>query len=334
MSAAPARSVHPVAVFPSILSGKLQLAFAPQESHGGSMTTKQKNRTAAAPSEQARTPSNPPGLRDLPFPLPKVTSDDRKRAAKLMKSLAERYPDARCALTYSSPHELLIATILSAQTTDVNVNKAAPALFKRFPTPRDYADASPAEIEPFITSLGFFRNKARAIHESMRDVVHVFGGVVPRTMDELLTLRGVARKTANVVLGNAFEKNDGFVVDTHIERLSKRFGLAPEDASVTMVERRLCALFPRESWMTLSHLFIAHGRAVCKARGGACAEDSICRQFCSNAAGAHTTTSTPPAAKAKERRGATPTRALPNQRSKSPRSRTKPARARRSSGRG
>ncbi|MFG0275706.1 MAG: endonuclease III [Phycisphaerales bacterium] len=232
-----------------------------------------------------RTPKNPEGLRDLPFPLPRVSAAKRERAAEIDAALAERYPDAHCALDFSTPHELLIATILSAQTTDANVNKATPALFKAFPTPEAYARAGASAIEPYVQSLGFFRNKARAIAETMQAIVEQHGGEVPRTMDELLALRGVARKTANVVLGNAFGINAGFVVDTHIERLSKRFGLAPRDATVTMVERYLCAQFPREHWCILSHRLIWHGRAVCKARGWLCEQDEICRRFCSNARG-------------------------------------------------
>ncbi len=245
--------------------------------------TRSKSARKSTSTKESRTPSNPPGLRDLPFPLPEVTATERRRARAILKALRERYPDAKCALEYSSPHELLIATILSAQTTDANVNKATPALFKAFPTPQDYANSTPKKIEPYVKSLGFFRNKSLAIHESMRDIVEKFDGEVPQTMDELLTLRGVARKTANVVLGNAFHINNGFVVDTHIDRLSKRFGLAPQDATVTMVERYLCALIPRDAWSEMSHLFISHGRAVCKARGGACADDAICRRYCSNA---------------------------------------------------
>jgi endonuclease-3 len=230
-----------------------------------------------------RTPKNPAGLRDLPFPLPKVSEKKRERAAEIDAALAERYPDAHCALDYTTAHELLIATILSAQTTDANVNKATPALFKAFPTPADYAHAGAEAIEPYVKSLGFFRNKARAIAETMQAIVETHGGEVPRTMEELLALRGVARKTANVVLGNAFDINAGFVVDTHIERLAKRFDLAPQDATVTMVERYLCAQFPREHWCILSHRLIAHGRAVCKARGWLCEQDEICRRFCRNA---------------------------------------------------
>ena len=239
--------------------------------------------TQTAGDTTVRTPENPPGLRDLPFPVPKVSAAKRRRAKAIDDALAERYPDAECALHYTTPHELLIATILSAQTTDANVNKATPALFEAFPTPADYAKAGAKKIEPYVKSLGFFRNKARAIAESMRDVVEKHGGEVPRTMEDLLELRGVARKTANVVLGNAFDINEGFVVDTHIERLAKRFDLAPQDATVTMVERWLCAQFPREDWCILSHRLISHGRQVCKARGWLCEDDEICRRFCRNA---------------------------------------------------
>ncbi len=220
---------------------------------------------------------------EIPFDLPAVTASEKRRAKAILSALRERYPDAHCELEYTTPHELLIATILSAQCTDVAVNKATPALFERFPTPAEYAEATPGEIEPFVKTLGFFRSKAKSLHESMRDIVNNHGGEVPRTMDELLELRGVARKTANVVLGNAFDINVGVVVDTHVSRLSQRFGLAPEGASVQQIERRLMALFPRDSWTDLSHLLIFHGRRACKARGGSCAEDAICRRYCSNA---------------------------------------------------
>lgn len=212
----------------------------------------------------------------------------RHRAAEVYGALLERYPDARCELAHDPgrPHQLLIATILSAQATDASVNKVTPALFEAFPTPGDFAAGRPEDIEPYIRSIGLFRNKARAVHESMRAVVERFGGEVPRTMEELLTLRGVARKTANVVLGNAFGINAGVVVDTHVERLSKRFGFAPASASAAEIERRLMALFPRETWCMLSHLLIFHGRRVCKARGGSCSGDAICRRWCSNARGA------------------------------------------------
>jgi len=236
-------------------------------------------RRASDASPPVRTPSNPAGLRDLPFALPEVSPEQKRRARRLAKALEEHYPEAECELRYTSAHELLIATILSAQTTDVNVNKATPALFKAFPTPEAYAASTPDDIEPYVRSLGFFRNKARSVHESMVQIVEQFDGKVPRTMDELLSLRGVARKTANVVLGNAFGINDGFVVDTHIERLSKRLGLAPEDATVQQVERYLCALLPRDRWMKLSHQFIWHGRRACQARRKGCGEHRVCKGF-------------------------------------------------------
>jgi endonuclease-3 len=231
-------------------------------------------RTSAKPA--ANAPSPPSGI---PFALPSVTPAARRRAAELLKALTAEYPTAHCELSYTSPHELLVATILSAQTTDVGVNKATPALFKRFPTPAHYARASPQEIEPYIKSTGFFRNKAKAVHLAMKEVHERFGDQVPRTMEELLSLHGVARKTANVVLGNAYGINVGFVVDTHIERLSKRFGLVPGDANVAKIERTLMALFPRESWCQMSHAFIWHGRRACKARGVTCSMHPICDKF-------------------------------------------------------
>jgi endonuclease-3 len=220
-----------------------------------------------------------PAADHLPFPLPRVTPAARARALRLADALRAHYPDAHCELTYRTPHELLVATILSAQTTDVAVNKATPALFARFPTPAAFAAATPADIEPYIRSLGFFRNKAKAIHAAMSAIVRDHAGLVPRTMDELLALRGVARKTANVVLGNAFGLNAGFVVDTHVERLSVRLGLCPNGATVPSIEKRLMALFPRDRWCELSHQIIWHGRRACKARLPACSDHPVCREF-------------------------------------------------------
>jgi endonuclease-3 len=215
----------------------------------------------------------------LPFSLPRVAPAARVRARKLLDALAREYPDAHCELTFSNPHELLIATILSAQATDVSVNKATPALFARFKTPGDYANASAAEIEPYIKTIGLFRNKAKAVHAAMTMIVERFGGEVPKTMNELLSLRGVARKTANVVLGNAFGINDGFVVDTHVERLAKRFGLADAADATAAIEKRLMSLVPRDQWCAASHLLIFHGRRACKARGARCGEHPICAEF-------------------------------------------------------
>lgn len=225
------------------------------------------------------TPENPCGLKDLPFVLPEVSASEKQHARRLLKALEKAYPEAHCELNSRSPHELLVATILSAQATDVGVNKATPKLFARFPTPVDYVQVSPEEIEPYIKTIGLYRNKAKAIHASMSLIVEKFAGEVPQTMDELLTLKGVARKTANVVLGNAFGINMGVVVDTHVQRVAVRLGLAEQGTSVAMIERRLMALFPRERWTLLSHLFIFHGRRVCKARGGLCASNPICQKF-------------------------------------------------------
>lgn len=235
-----------------------------------------------------RTPVKPSSGADLPpipFALPRVTAAQKARALEIYDALLARYPDARCELDFDPrhPHQLLFATILSAQATDVSVNKATPALFKAFPTVADFARATPQEIEPFIRTIGLYRNKARAIVAAAQTLMEQFEGRVPRTMDELLTLRGVARKTANVVLGNAFGINVGVVVDTHVERLAKRFKLCPPGATVAMVERHLMARFPRDTWCMLSHLLIFHGRRACKARGGSCATDPICLRFCSEA---------------------------------------------------
>lgn len=220
----------------------------------------------------------PRPFEDIPLDLPRVTPQAKDRASRLASALSRAYSDAVCELNFTSPHELLVATILSAQATDVSVNKATPALFAKFPTPRDYARATPELIEPYIKTIGLYRNKAKAVHAAMKDVHEKFGDEVPRTMDDLLTLRGVARKTANVVLSNAFQLNMGFVVDTHVERLSKRFKLVPMSANVGQIEKRLMALFPRSSWCDLSHQLIWHGRRACKARGVTC-EHPICVEF-------------------------------------------------------
>lgn len=209
----------------------------------------------------------------------KASSAARERALRLSDALRERYPEAHCALVHRNAFELLIATILSAQTTDVSVNKVTPELFRNYPDARAMAKAKPEKLEPYLRSIGLFRNKAKSIAGAARMLVEEFGGEVPRTMEELIRLPGVARKTANVVLGNCFGINDGFVVDTHIARLAVRFGLAKEGDDVKTIERRLMALFPRDRWCELSHEIIWHGRAVCKARGGTCKEDAICREF-------------------------------------------------------
>ncbi|MEX0875909.1 MAG: endonuclease III [Phycisphaerales bacterium] len=223
---------------------------------------------------------NPRGLKDLPFALPEVTPAEKRRARRIAEALDEHYPHAHCELVYSNPHELLIATILSAQSTDAGVNKATPALFKKFKTPADFAASSPEQIEPYIKTIGLYRGKARSIHEAMTRVVEDYGGQVPDSMEDLLTLRGVARKTANVVLGNAFDIHVGMPVDTHIQRLAWRFGLVDEPKmDPKVIEKRLLALFPRERWCMIGHQIIFHGRAACTARPNCTHDHPICVKF-------------------------------------------------------
>ncbi len=214
--------------------------------------------------------------------LPAKTAAQRARALRILRELRLAYPNAQCRLNWSQPHELLVATILSAQATDESVNAATPALFARFPTPAAYAAASAEEIQPFIRTIGLWRMKARAVFEAMRAVASIHAGQVPRTMAELTALRGVARKTANVVLGNCFHINEGVVVDTHVSRLAGRMSLS-KHRDPQKIERDLMALFPQDAWCELSHLLIFHGRAVCRARGNICGSNALCREFCSEA---------------------------------------------------
>ncbi len=188
--------------------------------------------------------------------------------------LRERYPDAHCELNYETPHQLLVATILSAQCTDERVNKVTPDLFTLYPDVTDFAGADRAELEEAIRSTGFFRQKAKYIQESSQAIVHQYNGEVPDTMDELLTLNGVARKTANVVLGEIYHVSDGITVDTHVKRLAKRLGLT-SNTDPAKVEKDLMAIVPRESWIEISHLLIFHGRRVCFARNPDCANCSL-----------------------------------------------------------
>jgi len=187
----------------------------------------------------------------------------RGRALLLLERLEGLYPDARCALFYRNPLELLIATILSAQCTDVRVNQVTPALFARYPDAQALANADPAELEELIRSTGFFRNKAKNIIGCARTLVLHHDGEVPRRMEELVALPGVGRKTANVVLGNVFAI-PGMVVDTHVKRLAGRFGWSRESDPVR-IEKDLCRLLPQDRWTQTSHVLILHGRALCKA---------------------------------------------------------------------
>ncbi len=196
---------------------------------------------------------------------------DRKKALLVLRVLKKRYPDVRCALVHKNPYELVTATVLSAQCTDERVNKVTPALFRRFPTPQSMASARQEEIEKLIHSTGFFRNKAKNLLGLARRVTEVYGGEIPNTMQDLLSLPGVARKTANVVLETGFGIVEGVVVDTHVGRIARRLGWTTQQDPVK-VEQDLCALFPRKEWGDLAHILIHHGRDLCDARKPRCGE--------------------------------------------------------------
>ena len=206
-----------------------------------------------------------------PVPGKKSLTPDPVRVATLLDLLREHYPDAKCALNFETPLQLLIATILSAQCTDERVNMTTPALFAQYPTAAALAGASQEAIEELVRSTGFFRNKAKSVREACADIVAKHGGEVPRDLDALTALRGVGRKTANVVLGNAFGIPSGIVVDTHVTRLSNRLGLTAEQDAVK-IEFALQPLVPRESWVLFSHWLILHGRAVCNAKKPRCSQ--------------------------------------------------------------
>jgi len=189
----------------------------------------------------------------------------RRRMQTVIRRLRRAYPDARCSLNYSTPLELLVATILSAQCTDERVNLVTRELFQKYRTAADYAQADLATLQEDIRSTGFYRNKAKALQGMGQRLVEQFGGEVPRTMEALLTLPGVARKTANVVLGNAFGQAPGVVVDTHVARLAKRLGFSTA-STPEKIERDLMAVVPRRHYVMLPHWFIFHGRAICRAR--------------------------------------------------------------------
>ena len=202
---------------------------------------------------------------------PRRTRDAPARAPEILTRLRAAYPDARCALEYRNAFELLCATILSAQCTDARVNMVTPVLFERYPTPEALARARQADVEEIIKSTGFFRNKARSLIGMAQALVAEYGGEVPRTMAELHDLPGVGRKTANVILGNAYGINEGITVDTHVTRLSRLLGLTRHDDPVK-IEQDLMTLFPQDHWALLSHLLIFHGRQICIARRPRCGE--------------------------------------------------------------
>ncbi len=218
-----------------------------------------------------RSPVAPRPKSKRPKPKrPRLSREDRVRA--IVRRLEKTYPDARCALKHTNPFELLVATILSAQCTDTRVNMVTPRLFQNCPTPKDFAAMRPEALEEQIRSTGFFRNKAKSIIGAARKIVQEFGGQVPDTMEGLLTLPGVARKTANVVLGTAFGQATGVVVDTHVQRIARRLDLSREKAP-EKIERDLMRQIPKSKWINFSHQMIFHGRLCCAARQPKC---SVC----------------------------------------------------------
>jgi len=224
--------------------------------------------------------------RNAPKPARKAKVDrtghaagtDPKRVSAILARLEEAYPDATCELRHENPFQLLVSTILSAQCTDVRVNQVAETLYKKYPDAKAFAYATPSELEMEIRPTGFFRNKTKSVMGASKAILERFGGEVPRTMEEILTLPGVARKTGNVVLGTAYGITSGIVVDTHVLRLSKRLDLTRND-DPKKVEQDLMQVIPRGKWIQFSHQLIWHGRRVCHARKPKCSEcnlESLC----------------------------------------------------------
>jgi endonuclease III len=212
------------------------------------------------------------------MPKKKSSADQANRVAGIVERLRRAYPNAQCALGHSNPLELLVATILSAQCTDERVNIVTKGLFRKYRSPKDYAGVQPEELEQDVRPTGFFRNKTKSIQGACRMILEKFGGSVPGTMEELLLLPGVARKTANVVLGVAFKKAEGIVVDTHVYRVSRRLDLTRSETPES-IERDLMKIIPGDRWISFSHEMILHGRNICKARKPLCPECPV-ESFC------------------------------------------------------
>jgi len=202
---------------------------------------------------------------------PKTKAERAARVGVILEKLNEMYPDATCALHHRNPWELLVATILSAQCTDRRVNEVTPGLFEKYPTPQDFAAARQETLANDIRSTGFFNNKAKSVIGAAKKIVDEFGGKVPQTLEELITVPGAARKTANVVLGTAYRISSGVVVDTHVHRVSRRLDLTKNDDPVK-IELDLMKIIPRDRWILFSHQIIHHGRALCIARKPKCAD--------------------------------------------------------------
>jgi endonuclease-3 len=254
----------------------IKLAFMPVSKPG----KKAPKKTASSSSAKAKPRSTSPVRASTAEARSRKISGDLapERIAAILRALDEAYPNATCALNHKTPWELLVATILSAQCTDVRVNMVTPELFRRFPTPAAMAKAPIPELEDLIRTTGFFRNKAKSIKGAAQAIVDRFGGEVPRTLAELITVPGAARKTANVVLGVSYGLAEGVVVDTHVFRIARRLGLARGDTP-QKVEEELMRVLPKEKWIEFSHQIIHHGRQVCLARNPKC---NICNleQLC------------------------------------------------------
>lgn len=241
-------------------------------------------------------PGKSSGSRRAAGPTKRYNPTSPERISEILKRLDQLYPDVTCALTHKSAWELLVATILSAQSTDVRVNMVTPEIFKKYPTVQDFAKLEPQQLEPDIRSTGFFRNKSKSVVGAARKVVSDFGGKVPDNMDDLLTLPGVARKTANVVLGTWFKKADGVVVDTHVHRISRRLELT-KNADPKKIEEDLMHVIPSEKWILFSHQVIWHGRKLCFARSPKCV-DCLIENICHAEDKTWTTVDRHPSAKA------------------------------------
>src|ERR1017187_8950533 len=246
-----------------------------------------------APASLPRAKSRGPGRGKAPVAAPKVRQKTAakpaaspaakikgynpvapERVADILKGLDQLYPDVTCALIHANAWELVVATILSAQSTDVNVNRVTPELFRKYPTVQAFAAITPEQLEPDVRSTGFFRNKSKSVVGAAKRIVAEFGGQVPDDMEKLLTLPGVARKTANVVLGSWFKKAEGVVVDTHVHRISRRLELTTQNDQ-QKIEQDLVRILPREKWILFSHQIIWHGRKLCIARKPKCADCAL-----------------------------------------------------------
>jgi endonuclease-3 len=247
------------------------------------VTPRRPSRSGRHEGHRAMRP--PPAKNDLPRFQPKPARAKKEssptapdRVQEILRRLDATYPGVTCALQHKSAWELLVATILSAQCTDVRVNMVTPGLFQKYPTPADFAALQPEQLEPEIRSTGFFRNKSKSLVGAAQKIISDFGGEVPQEMEQLLTIPGVARKTANVVLGTWFHKNEGVVVDTHVQRIARRLELTREE-DPRKIEQDLMRVIPREKWTDFSHQIIWHGRKLCIARKPKCAEcplENIC----------------------------------------------------------